>query len=235
MVGGDFPAALGEVARRHGVDAPVETLLSRWRSIVPLDGSWQVVDRLRSAGVRCYLATNQQEYRRAHIAATLGYDDRVDGAYYSCCMSRPREARPGVLPGDPRRPPPRRRRGAVRRRPGRQRRRRPHRRAACRALGPPRRPGRAAPAARPSRARRRRAVRVSAGQETLARAAAIRASGAEPPVRRRSLSGVVGRLGAGPLVALGPLQQRREVEDVRRRCRRAGRRARRTARAPWRS
>ena len=80
MVGGDFPAALGEVARRHGVDAPVETLLSRWRSIVPLDGSWQVVDRLRSAGVRCYLATNQQEYRRAHIAATLGYDDRVDGA-----------------------------------------------------------------------------------------------------------------------------------------------------------
>jgi putative hydrolase of the HAD superfamily len=84
MVGGDFPAALGEVARRHGVDAPVETLLSRWRSIVPLDGSWQVVDRLRTAGVRCYLATNQQEYRRAHIAATLGYDDRVDGAYYSC-------------------------------------------------------------------------------------------------------------------------------------------------------
>jgi putative hydrolase of the HAD superfamily len=84
MVGGDFPAALAEVARRHGVPASVETLLSRWRSIAPLAGSWEVVDRLREAGVRCCLASNQQEYRRAHIAATLGYDDRVDGAYFSC-------------------------------------------------------------------------------------------------------------------------------------------------------
>ncbi len=84
MTGGDFPAALAEVARRHDVPAPVETLLARWRSIEPLPGTWDVVARLRSTGVRCYLATNQQEYRRHHIARTLGYDDRLDGFYYSC-------------------------------------------------------------------------------------------------------------------------------------------------------
>ena len=64
------------------------------------------------------------------------------------------------------------------------------------------------------------------------------AQGARRGADRQRLSAslrLVRRLGALALVALGPLQQRRDVEDVRRRCRRAGRRARRTARASWRS
>lgn len=83
MAGGDFPAALAAVAERHRVAVPVETLLAPWRSIEALPDTWDLLAQVRSAGVPCYLATNQQAYRGAHMQATLGYADRLDGAFYS--------------------------------------------------------------------------------------------------------------------------------------------------------
>ncbi|MGZ4458833.1 MAG: HAD family hydrolase [Nocardioidaceae bacterium] len=83
MTGGDFPAAVADVARRHGVDAPVEDLLAPWRSIEPVAETLDVVGGVRAAGVRCYLATNQQEYRGTFMKQSLGYDDHLDGAFYS--------------------------------------------------------------------------------------------------------------------------------------------------------
>jgi putative hydrolase of the HAD superfamily len=39
--------------------------------------------RVRAAGIRVYLATNQEHLRAAHLMEKLGLDDHVDGMFYS--------------------------------------------------------------------------------------------------------------------------------------------------------
>ena len=42
-----------------------------------------VLTAVRDLGVPCMLATNQQDHRVQHMREVRGYDDLVDGSYYS--------------------------------------------------------------------------------------------------------------------------------------------------------
>ena len=43
----------------------------------------EYVQQLRQAGILCYLATNQEQYRTAYILKEMGFADKFDGAFSS--------------------------------------------------------------------------------------------------------------------------------------------------------
>lgn len=67
----------------HPVAVSVEDVLALWSLFEADEPAWRVVDDARAAGVRCVLATNQQDIRVELMRHERKYDDRVDGAYYS--------------------------------------------------------------------------------------------------------------------------------------------------------
>lgn len=86
------PALLGEVSwldvlpgllERWDVAHLYDDALRVWLTIVPQVEVREAVSALRAAGVRCYLATNQTEHRGRYMAEHLGYDDLLDGAFWS--------------------------------------------------------------------------------------------------------------------------------------------------------
>jgi putative hydrolase of the HAD superfamily len=86
------PALLGEVSwldvlprllARWGVPHLYQDALEVWLTIVPQDEVRELVGALRAAGVPCYLATNQTEHRGRYMAERLGYDELLDGAFWS--------------------------------------------------------------------------------------------------------------------------------------------------------
>jgi putative hydrolase of the HAD superfamily len=52
-------------------------------TIEPVVETREIVEALRRAGTRCYLATNQDEHRARHMHETLGYADLFDDCFYS--------------------------------------------------------------------------------------------------------------------------------------------------------
>jgi putative hydrolase of the HAD superfamily len=93
LAGGDFRAAVQEVAARHGVEAPVEALLSRWRGMLPVAETVEMVRELRRTGVACYLATNQNDYRCGWMREHMEYDGVLDGAFFSCELGAAKPSR----------------------------------------------------------------------------------------------------------------------------------------------
>ncbi len=69
-------------ARGLDVDR-VDDLVALWDNIEVDPDAWRVVEAVRAAGVPCYLASNQQSYRRDLMLA-LGYGELVDHAFFSC-------------------------------------------------------------------------------------------------------------------------------------------------------
>lgn len=55
-----------------------------WQNIVVHDDVLALVDAWRASGHGVYLATNQDPGRAEHMKTELGYDRRMNGAYYSC-------------------------------------------------------------------------------------------------------------------------------------------------------
>lgn len=86
------PALLGEASwleilpdllERWGVPHLYDRALEVWLTIVPQHEVRALVSTLRSAGVGCYLATNQTAHRGRYMADHLGYDSLLDGAFWS--------------------------------------------------------------------------------------------------------------------------------------------------------
>lgn len=68
----------------HGeVSVTVDDLLDIWEQFDLDPDAIAVLARVRELGVRCLLATNQQDHRVRHMREERGYDDLVDGSYYS--------------------------------------------------------------------------------------------------------------------------------------------------------
>jgi putative hydrolase of the HAD superfamily len=61
-----------------------DDMVQVWLSIEPVDDSRALVGEVRRAGVRCYLASNQDAHRAHFMQQNLGYPDLLDGAFYSC-------------------------------------------------------------------------------------------------------------------------------------------------------
>jgi putative hydrolase of the HAD superfamily len=68
---------------KWGIGHAHDDALKVWLTIEPVVETREIVERLRAAGVRCYLATNQDEHRGQHMHTTLGYGDLFDGCFYS--------------------------------------------------------------------------------------------------------------------------------------------------------
>lgn len=71
-----------ESAEGH-VPVTVEDLLDIWEQFDLDPEAVAVLAAVRAHGVRCLLATNQQDHRVRFMRAAHDYDDLVDGSYYS--------------------------------------------------------------------------------------------------------------------------------------------------------
>ena len=79
-----FADVLPEVLSRWNCHRPTHEFLALWSLIESHPEVCEVVRRLRSIGMRCYLATNQEEFRARHMSESLGYRALFDGEFYSC-------------------------------------------------------------------------------------------------------------------------------------------------------
>ncbi|MGW6197797.1 HAD family hydrolase [Kribbella sp. NPDC055110] len=80
----DFRDALADVLRRWNSPASVDEALEPWSWFVAEPEVITLIQSLRSAGVGCHLATNQQAYRRAIMQDERGYGAWFDRTFYSC-------------------------------------------------------------------------------------------------------------------------------------------------------
>lgn len=79
----DFAEELERILNRWNVKAPVKEVLRIWESIEPIYEVTGTIQHIRSRGVGCYLATNQQSYRGTYMRTALNYDALFDGSFYS--------------------------------------------------------------------------------------------------------------------------------------------------------
>ena len=61
----------------------IEGLIDLWERAVVDDDALDLVAQVRAQGVGCYLATNQQDHRRAWMRDELGIDEHFDEVFYS--------------------------------------------------------------------------------------------------------------------------------------------------------
>ena len=74
---------LRDLMRRWDIEEAYDDALQVWLTIEPVLESRHLVEQVRGAGVRCYLATNQDVRRGTFMHENLGYADLLDGAFYS--------------------------------------------------------------------------------------------------------------------------------------------------------
>ena len=83
LTGDDFGAAIREVAKRFEIDSPLEMITASqyWIDVDPtMIGA---IRALRKLGVRCALATNQQNLRGGYMRRSLGFGEVFDEQFYS--------------------------------------------------------------------------------------------------------------------------------------------------------
>lgn len=75
---------IGEVLARFGIATdPREVFEAVWFHIEPVPASFDLVRRLRAAGLGVHLGTNQSRRRAAYMRDELGYDALFDVSCYS--------------------------------------------------------------------------------------------------------------------------------------------------------
>ena len=82
----DFAAALSRVLDRWRCEGSLEEALQAWAMLAVETAIVETIARLRLAGTRCYLASNQEAHRARYMSETLGYASTFDGEFYSCHM-----------------------------------------------------------------------------------------------------------------------------------------------------
>ncbi|MEV0791265.1 HAD-IA family hydrolase [Kribbella sp. NPDC050459] len=81
---GDFRDAVADVLRRWDSPASLADALEPWNWFDAEPAVIALIQSLRTAGVGCHLATNQQAYRRAIMQDERGYGAWFDQTFYSC-------------------------------------------------------------------------------------------------------------------------------------------------------
>lgn len=80
----DFAIAISELAAKVGSGVDMAAILNIINAIEIDKAIMDVVQSIRSSGIKCYLTTNQQAHRARHMSETLGYAELFDGEFYSC-------------------------------------------------------------------------------------------------------------------------------------------------------
>ena len=79
-----FNKALEAVLRKWECRGNGEDFLKAWKMIDVRSDLVEVIRALRRSGIGCYLASNQESNRAAHMSRELGYRDLFDREFYSC-------------------------------------------------------------------------------------------------------------------------------------------------------
>ena len=74
---------LEDESRTGALPVTVDDLLAIWEQFDLDPEAIALVEEVRRLGVRCMLATNQQDHRVRYMREVHGYEDLVDGAYWS--------------------------------------------------------------------------------------------------------------------------------------------------------
>lgn len=85
-------AVLGEIAPAIGAEQLIEYWMRNDSRMLP--GDIAVLDEARAAGLKVYLATNQEHVRAAYLMTKMGLSAHVDGIAYSAALGarKPDEA-----------------------------------------------------------------------------------------------------------------------------------------------
>ena len=83
LTGKDFGAAMREVLRQFEISAPLEDVIDPDFWIEVRQPMLDAVCAVRDLGLRCGLATNQQNLRGAYMRSSLGFETIFDEQFYS--------------------------------------------------------------------------------------------------------------------------------------------------------
>jgi HAD superfamily hydrolase (TIGR01509 family) len=83
LTGKDFAAAMSAVLRQFKIDAPLEDVIDQHFWIEVREPMLAAVQAVRDQGLRCALATNQQNLRGAYMRSSLGFETIFDEQFYS--------------------------------------------------------------------------------------------------------------------------------------------------------
>ena len=83
LTGNDFGAAMGAVLAQFDIDAPLEEVIDQHFWIEVRQPMLDAVRAVRDLGLRCGLATNQQNLRGAYMRHSLGFETIFDEQFYS--------------------------------------------------------------------------------------------------------------------------------------------------------
>lgn len=89
----DFRSELSAVLQRWHSPCSVDEALTIWTDVQVDHAALALVDALRARKLRCYLTTNQNPVRAAHMSANLQYATRFDGEFYSCRLGHAKPSR----------------------------------------------------------------------------------------------------------------------------------------------
>ena len=88
----EAPALRGEVEwadqlsvllERWGIPELHDRAIEVWFTILPVRESRELVREVRARGIACHLASNQTRERARHMSAEVGYDELLDGCFFS--------------------------------------------------------------------------------------------------------------------------------------------------------
>ena len=84
--GGDFVSPMRQVVARWKCKGSVEDVLRAWTAIEIDPSIAALVSAVRSSGMPCHLATNQEPYRAQHMRSVMNYGDLFERLFFSCEM-----------------------------------------------------------------------------------------------------------------------------------------------------
>ncbi|GAB3920035.1 hypothetical protein GCM10011575_35650 [Microlunatus endophyticus] len=83
MTGGNFRQLVTDELACQGVQTDPEVVLDVWRDLIVDEEMTARIGQLRAGGLKCALATNQQDVRVAHMRSMPEYDGVFDAQFYS--------------------------------------------------------------------------------------------------------------------------------------------------------
>jgi putative hydrolase of the HAD superfamily len=79
-----FGSALSALLPRWNLAHRIDDVLGIWTAIETDPAMLEAIAALRTAGIACCLATNQNDHRRAYMSRGLGYAELFSREFYSC-------------------------------------------------------------------------------------------------------------------------------------------------------
>jgi putative hydrolase of the HAD superfamily len=84
VCGNGISEALTGLMKRWSCAVTIDEALEVWTRIEVEPGVREIVEGLRSQGIHCFLASNQEAFKAEYMSRSLGYGELFDREFYSC-------------------------------------------------------------------------------------------------------------------------------------------------------